>query len=341
MKKRIGMIGGKYLPLHSGHVESILKAYTLCDELYIILSYNEEREKLLFTGQMKPIPFKERHKWLYQLTKDLDNVIVLDVEDHAVDEDSYNWEQGAADIEAAIGQGIDIVFHSDKVNRPLFQKLYPNAEVVTFSRETIPIYATMLRKGNGIYKYWNYVPNIVKPYFIKKVCIIGTESCAKSTLTRNLAKYFNTTCVEEVGRDVCADVGGAENLQVEDYYQIAIKHKAAEYQKMENAYKVMFIDTDSLITEYYMKLYTDENNTSSLFKEISKINNYDLYLFLEPDVEWVQDGTRLHGEEEVRQRNNSELQNMFKQNNIDFTIVQGSYNQRFIKAIDTVNNMLK
>ena len=72
---------------------------------------------------------------------------------------------------------------------------------------------------------WNFVPNVVKPYFTKKVCIIGTESCAKSTLTRNLAKYFNTTCVEEVGRDICEEVGGAENMQVEDYYRIAIQHK--------------------------------------------------------------------------------------------------------------------
>ena len=48
MEKVVGMIGGKYLPLHRGHVESILKAYTMCDELYIVLSYNEERKTFIY-----------------------------------------------------------------------------------------------------------------------------------------------------------------------------------------------------------------------------------------------------------------------------------------------------
>lgn len=339
--KKVGMIGGKYLPLHRGHVESILKAYTLCDELYIILSYNEKREELLFTGKMQPIPYKERHKWLYQLTRDLDNVTVLDVEDHAADEDSYNWNQGAADIKAAIGKEINVVFHSDLVNRPLFQKLYPNAEIITFDRTTTPISATMMRKGNGIYRYWDYVPNVVRPYFTKKVCIIGTESSAKSTLTSNLAKYFNTSCVEEVGRNICEEVGGAENMQIEDYYRIAIQHKNLEYTQLSTANKVMFIDTDSLITAYYLRLYTDPYCNLDLFKAISKINSYDLYLFLEPDVEWVQDGTRLHGEGAVREQNNRELEHIFQKNGIDFVIVNGDYYERFTKSIDIVNNMLR
>ena len=32
------------------------------------------------------------------------------------------------------------------------------------------------------------------------------------------------------------------------------------------------------------------------------LNEYDLYLFLEPDVEWVQDGTRTYGEDNIRRR---------------------------------------
>lgn len=340
MEKVVGMIGGKYLPLHRGHVESILKAYTMCDELYIVLSYNEEREKLLFTGNMKPIPYKERHNWLYQLTKDLDNVTILDIEDNDKTEDKYNWNQSAEDIKRAINKPIDKIFHSDLENRSLFKKLYPNAEIITLERNNIPISATKLRHNNDIYKLWNFVPNVVKPYFTKKVCIIGTESCAKSTLTRNLAKYFNTTCVEEVGRDICEEVGGAENMQVEDYYRIAIQHKNLEYLQLQKAEKVLFIDTDSLTTEYYLKLYTDKDNKCNLFKEISKINNYDLYLFLEPDVEWVQDGTRLHGEDEIRKQNNDELKAIFKENNINFNVIKGNYHERFIKSIDIVNNSL-
>ena len=63
-------------------------------------------------------------------------------------------------------------------------------------------------------------------------------------------------------------------------------------------------------------------------------------MFLEPDVEWVQDGTRLHGEDEIRKQNNDELKAIFKENNINFNVIKGNYHERFIKSIDIVNNSL-
>ena len=74
---------------------------------------------------MKPIPYKERHNWLYQLTKDLDNVTILDIEDNDKTEDKYNWNQGAEDIKRAINKPIDKIFHSDLENRSLFKKIIP------------------------------------------------------------------------------------------------------------------------------------------------------------------------------------------------------------------------
>lgn len=53
-----------------------------------------------------------------------------------------------------------------------------------------------------IYGHWDWLPNVVKPYYVKKVLIIGGESTGKSTLTVNLANYYNTNYLEEVGRDI-------------------------------------------------------------------------------------------------------------------------------------------
>lgn len=339
--RKVGMIGGKYLPLTIGHVNSIIQAYTLCDELYIVLSHNENREKLLFKdSKMKPVPYKERHKWLYQVTRDLENVTIVDVEDTAINENDYDWNKGAEDIKKAIGKHIDIVFHSDMENRELFKSLYMYSEIITFDRSEIGISATRLRHENDIYKLWDYVPKEVKPYFIKKVCVIGSESCAKSTLVKLLAKRFNTNYVSEYGRDLCEYVGGAENMQVEDYYEIALKHKCIEMELTKLSNKVLFIDTDSLITQYYLKLYTDKDNNSGLFSSIHKINKYDLYLFLEPDVTWVQDGTRLHGEDLIRQENNNIIKKMFDEQGVDYIVIKGDYNERLHKAVNEVEKLL-
>lgn len=42
MGKTVGMYGGKFLPLHMGHVYMMTKASTMVDELHIIVSYDEE-----------------------------------------------------------------------------------------------------------------------------------------------------------------------------------------------------------------------------------------------------------------------------------------------------------
>ena len=38
------------------------------------------------------------------------------------------------------------------------------------------------------YACWDYLPNCVRKYYTKKVCVIGTESCGKSTLVRQFAQ---------------------------------------------------------------------------------------------------------------------------------------------------------
>lgn len=338
---KVGMYGGKFLPLHQGHVSAIIEASTICDELYVVLSYNEEREKLLFEDAViDPIPYRERFKWLSQLTQDMENVKVIAVSDDAVDEESYDWVKGAEDIKKAIGKEIDVVFHSDPLNYATFRELYPRAMVITFNRNNIPISATMIRK-EGAYKHWEYIPKVVRPYFVKKICIVGTESCGKSTLVKNLARHFNTEYVEEYGRVVCDEVGGAENMTIKDFPRIAYGHKMMEFEKLKIANKVLIIDTDSIVTKYYGELYADTVEEEDLYTMICKNNDYDLYMFLEPDVPWVQDGTRLHGEQEIRLENNKKLKKMLIDAGISYLTIKGTYDQRFNKAKSIIQRLIE
>ena len=68
--------------------------------------------------------------------------------------------------------------------------------------------------------------------------------------------------------------------------------------------------------------------------------HYDLWLYLEPDVPWVDDGTRTFGEEQVRQENNRLLKEMLDKRNIRYEIIDGNYEERFCKAYDLVNEIL-
>ncbi len=331
----VGMYGGAFNPLHLGHVNNIIKAANKCKKLYIVLSV---------TNNPDEVDYKERIKWIKNIINDMENVEVFPMFDNVNDKDKHDWQEGAKFVKDTIETPIDAVFAgSDYIGKNIWESLYKESEIVYFKRDEIKISSTEIR--NNPYKYFEYLPKIVQKYYTKKVCIVGTESCGKSTLVRNLAKYFNTSYVEEAGRFVCEEVG-LENMQREHYLQILFDHKNLEKEAIDKANKVLLIDTDSLTTLYYYKFdYNDNNefdkNFNDIATSISNLNKYDLYLFLEPDVTWVQDGTRTYGEEEVRNRNNKILKKLLKYNGIKYEVISGDYDNRYEKAKEKIKKLIK
>lgn len=332
----IGMYGGSFNPLHLGHVNDIVIASNMCKKLYVILSNSNYENQ---------IDHRERLMWLKNVTQDMCNVEVLEISDDSQNKEEYDWNKGANDIKNAIGEKIDIVFCGDDYKgKNIFESIYPESIIYYISRAEFDVSSTQIRENP--YKYFDFLPQTVKKYYTKKVCIIGTESCGKSTLVRNLAKVYNTTYVEEAGRDVCDEAGGIDNMQPKHYFEILFRHKNDENEKLKNANKVLFIDTDSLITLYYYTLgfkETNEYNESfkNLAESLSDLNDYDVYIFLEPDVDWVQDGTRTYGEQEIREENNRLLKKIFDEKNIKYYCISGDYEQRFEKSKEIVNKLIK
>ena len=321
MKYKVGMYGGSFNPLHLGHVNDIIVASNQCEKLYVVLAISDNK---------KEIDEKIRYKWLMNITNDMENVEVIKIYDESKSKDNTNWTKGRDEVIKQTGS-IDVVFAGDDYkDKNIWEQLYPNSKILYLSRNEINISSTMIR--NNPFEYYDYLPKCVQQEYIKKVCVIGTESCGKSTLVRNLAKYFNTSYVEEMGRFVCEDAGGIDNMTPDDYYKILFRHKEEERIKLKDANKVLLIDTDSLITLFYYSLsYKDtteyNKNFQLLAEQISSLNNYDLYLFLETDVPFIKDITRSNGEN--REKDNEYLKNILKRNNISYVVINGDYQERY------------
>ena len=222
----------------------------MCEELYVMISWCEGRE-----STSKEL----RYRWIYNNVKNLNNVKIILIEDKAVSKEEYNtdyyWEKGANDIKNAIGKKIDAVFcGSDYLGTNRFESLYsPESEVIYFDRSEVPISSTEIRFD--VYKNWQYIPPICRPYYAKKILIVGGESTGKSTLVENLSIAYNTNFVREIGRDICEIAGGEEFMNKYDLYENMLRQKTEEINALKTCNKLLFIILMLLLLNFMETFY--------------------------------------------------------------------------------------
>ena len=324
MQYKIGMYGGAFDPLHIGHMNLIIKAASMCEKLYVVLSFSRKRDY---------IPMEIRYRWIRNSFRHMDNIEIITLEDNAIskeeyDKDSY-WEQGRDYVLAQIGAKVDIVFcGSDYVGTSRYEKLY-GCKVEYIDRNEIKVSSTDIR--NNPFKYWEYIPNICRSYFTKKILLVGGESTGKSTLTENLALAYNTNFLEEVGREVC-DYAGSEDLMIEeDFHEILLKHKVKEMELIKQSNKFLFVDTDAITTKFFSQFLLEEkeNRVDKLADAIAHINSFDMIFFLEPTVEFVQDGTRNEKIEADREKYSNQIKELLDNAEMEYISLKGDYLSRF------------
>jgi HTH-type transcriptional repressor of NAD biosynthesis genes len=211
--------------------------------------------------------------------------------------------------------------------------------VVDADRKRVPISGTEIRKEP--FRNWSFMPTVVREQFLKRVCIIGTESTGKSTLTKLLAKHFQTSWVEEYGRTFCeTELFGDETLlRFDDYGTIAAGRWADEQRAVKSANRVLLADTNAMITNFYCKLY--EGRTNPLVTEYEKLENYDLILFLNDDVPWVADGLRINSDRsKTRPLLDAYLYEVKSDYKDRVRYISGNYQERFNLAVALIEDLL-
>lgn len=332
---QVGMYGGSFNPLHMGHVDCILKAAAMCKELYIVLSIGYKRDE---------IDVRIRYRWIYQLTKHIGNVTILTITDDAETKAGYareQWMKDAEDVKRQVGKKIDVVFcGSDYDESSFWNVCYPESELVIFPRNGIS--STEIRKNP--YAHWDWIPQVARPYYTKKVLLMGIESTGKSTLTINLAHAFNAEYIDEAGRDISERSGTDTMMLPEDYTEILLQHKLNEMKALEKGNRLLFIDTDALVTRFFMDFLDGDDPRIEanrvLADAIDALNRYDLILYLEPDVEFFLDGGRSEKIRDNREQYNNQIKDLLRSHGRAFVSISGAYAERYEKAVREVKKLI-
>lgn len=344
---KIGVFPGKFTPPHRGHINAILQASTKCEKLYVVVSHSEKLESELYKNtKVNPISLINKIRWLSIELSDFDHIkiVALDEDKSGIDAYPNGWELWSKTLKEVVKEPFDVIFGGETQYKDVgYTKYFPEVkyEMYDCERSKYPISATKIRENP--YKYWDYIIGAARPYFTKRVLIVGTESCGKSTLTKMLAKIFVTSWAHEEGRFYSTKyLGGNEStFDEDDFFKICWEQRLLEDQALRNSNKIVFFDTDAVITQYYCEMYLGKQNPN--IESMIDPKRYDIVLMLLPDVKWVADGFRWNQEQETRNNLHNKLKQMYIDRGFKDKIIEisGNYNERLNTAIAISNMLIK
>jgi len=335
---KIGVFAGKFTPPHRGHLNAIINASTQCERLYVVVSDNPTlTQKLCDESQLPFMDMKLRTKWLSQELQGFDHIKVIMLDETGMPEYPDGWALWSKKLLETVPEEFDVIFGGE-VEYKEFNDIYlpdKKYEVFDYNREKYPISATQIR--NNPIKHWDYILGSARPFFAKKILIAGTESCGKTTLTKYLAKMYHTAWSEEEGRYYSTRfLGGNEEVFTKrDFELIVYQQYEKDMKALHDCNKVVFYDSDALITQYYLGLYLGEHST--LIDHFIDPSRYDKVLFMTPSVKWVADGFRWNSEDKVRWELHAKLKQMYVDYGFGGKIIEvtGDYNTR-LKTCETI-----
>jgi NadR type nicotinamide-nucleotide adenylyltransferase len=126
-----------------------------------------------------------------------------------------------------------------------------------------------------------------------KVVLFGPESTGKTTLARQLARYYNSVWVPEYAREYLQKKWNNKRRTCEqsDLLPIAIGQMELENRSAKKTNSVLVCDTDLLETKVYSEAYY-AGNCHPLLDKYAIENTYQLYLLTYIDTPWEADDLR-------------------------------------------------
>lgn len=275
-----GLVWGKFLPLHAGHVHLIETARAQCDELVVVLGARRDDEwpREVREGWLRDtFPWAEIRGHWDDLTIDYDDPVV--------------WDGQVAQLRAVLPEQVDLVFTSESYGDELARRLGATHVCVDPLRQAVPVSGTSVR--DDLDTSWPLLPAAVRASLCRRVVILGAESTGTTTLAAALAIELGTTWVPEYGRQWSADRPGGLEKPWESW---EFDHIAEQQSVLENAaardvpVPWLVCDTDTLATGVWHERYVGARSAS--VERLAATRPPYLYVLTADDISFVQDGLR-------------------------------------------------
>ncbi|HET9958461.1 MAG TPA: AAA family ATPase [Polyangiaceae bacterium] len=317
-----GLVLGKFMPPHRGHQYLVDFARHAVERLAVVVEHVRN----------EPIPSQLRYAWMRELCPGCDVVHLQEENPQQPSEHPDFWNIWRSSLERVLPYSPDVVFASESYGPRLAAVLGAEFTPVDPGRNIVPVSGTAIRQAP--LEHWQYLPECVRPYFVKRVCIFGPESTGKSTLTRQLADHFGSVAVPEYARTLLEHQAG--QVRAEDMMRIVRGQVASEEALARRAQRVLFCDTDPLTTSIWSDVLFGACDPRVLAEASSR--HYDLTLLLDVDVPWQRDVVRYLPEQRHAffERCRAALDSEHR----DYVVVRGAWQERWEIAVGAVSRLL-
>tara|TARA_R110002049_G_scaffold158159_1_gene323093 strand:+ start:136 stop:702 length:567 start_codon:yes stop_codon:yes gene_type:complete len=173
-----------------------------------------------------------------------------------------------------------------------------------------------------------------------KVVLFGPESTGKTTLSRQLARHYNSVWVPEYARDYLQNKWNNERktCEVDDLLPIAEGQIKLENKLAKKTNTVLICDTDLLETKVYSEAYY-LGSCDPVLEKFALENTYDLYFLTYIDTPWEADDLR--DKSEHREKMFKAFEEALVVNKRPYVLLKGNKKDRLELAIKHIDLLLK
>jgi NadR type nicotinamide-nucleotide adenylyltransferase len=319
-----GFLLGKFMPPHAGHMALIRAARALVDELTVLVCWLPD----------DPIPGETRLAWMRALCPDCRVVGHGDIVPQEPQDSADFWPVWRGIIAKAHPEPIDYLFAGEDYGAELARQLgglfVPlGGRVLGLSDDPVAgLSASAVRADPAA--HWPFLPPPVQAHYRRTICLHGAESTGKTTLAARLAQATGALTVGEYGRSHCE--AHKEPLTLDDLLLIGRAQQAMIAAAAPYAGPLLIADTDALITAAWCEMLLGTRPA-----ELMAAPKADLYLLLEPDLPWVDDGTRFFSDPADRHRFAMIVEQVLIDAGVSFVRIAGTGEQRLAAALGAIH----
>lgn len=297
MKEKVAVVFGTFAPLHQGHIDLIQRAKRQCNRVCVIVSgYKGDR------GEEVGLPLQKRFRYIREGFSNDELTQIYKLDETELPRYPLGWEPWlkiALETIQYDSKREDLVFF---VGEKAYQEeLEVRGFQAHLQERQFGISGTLIRENPS--KYWKYIAQPFRRQFTKKVLIMGSASNGKTTLAKDLARFYDAPVSLEYAREyqIRNNVRDDE-LTPKDYYYLLLGQYDQTSKLIDSSVNrgLVIADTNSLVTkgyyDYYMEVEGPETSMTdtfdNLFVSILAKEKWDLILFVQPIGSYVNDGFR-------------------------------------------------